>query len=148
MKTFIWIFGIFIMSQGFISCDDDDDDVSIQRKDLPQTAQTFLDTHFPGVEMTRGEKDHDGYDVTLANGFEVDFLLTGEWDDVDGNYQPIPQTILDLIPESIMLYVSDNYSEQIITEINKEGYGYEIGLRNGFDLRFGSDGKFLGEDRD
>jgi hypothetical protein len=147
MKVLSYILGLLITSCVFISCDDDDD-VAIQRSDLPKTAQTFLDTHFPGAEMSWGERDNDSYDVVLSNGFEIDFLLTGEWDDVDGRSQAIPQTILDLIPASIIQYVDVNYTGRIIVEINKEGYGYEIGLKDGLDLKFDTTGKFLAEDRD
>lgn len=145
MKLLSLFLSLFIVSMAFISCDDDDDQV-IQKTDLPQVSQQFLDTHFPGIDTRLVEKDNDSYDVHLSNGFKVEFNHSGEWDDVDGGQQAIPQSILDLLPQSISSYVNEHYSGQSIIEVNKEAYGFEIELTNGLDLRFSANGEFTGID--
>ena len=137
---------MLVASLIFVTCDDDDD-LTIATADLPENARTFLQTHFQGQEIRLVKKDNDSYDVYLANGFEIEFNLSGEWDDVDCRTQTVPQSIIDLLPENIPLYVSENYAQNHISEVNKERYGFEIGLNSGLDLKFDKDGNFLGIDK-
>ncbi len=144
MKKLLFVFGLLAASFTFVACDDDDEKISVV--DLPAKAREFLDTHFPGQETRLVEKDNDSYDVSLKNGFDIDFDLAGEWDDVDGHTQAIPQSIIDLIPEAIPAYVAEHYAGSVITEVNKELYGYEIDLDNRIELKFDKNGTFLGID--
>jgi hypothetical protein len=117
---------------------------------LPQTGQTFLQTHFPNVNATMVIKEREGvtrtYEVHLANGFEVEFTRSGEWDHVDGNNQPVPTSILQLLPGGILTYVETAAPNLYITEVNKERKNYEIGLSNDVDLRFNNQGECIGMD--
>ncbi len=141
MKKILFTFSFLILSLAFIACDDDDKTVSTS--DLPATAQAFLQTHFPSQKVTRVEKDKDSYDVYLANGFEIEFKLSGEWDNVDGKGQQIPADIIALLPNTIPSYIAQHYPNQYIVEINKEHFGYEIDLNNNIELEFDSNGTFL-----
>jgi len=145
MKKVLLALALLFGSFTFIACDDDDDK-KLSVDELPEIVQIFLQTHFSGQEVRLVEKDNDSYDVYLINGFKVEFNLSGEWDDIDGQTMAIPQSILDLIPESISDYVTEHYSGFHISEINKERYGYEIELNNGLDLKFDSEGVFIGLD--
>ena len=138
--------GLLIMSFAFIACDDDDDKV-ISVNNLPANAQTFLQTHFASQEVRVVEKDNDSYDVYLINGFEIEFTLSGEWDDVDGHGQRIPASIIALIPANIPTYITTNYPDKFIININKEHFGYEIDLNNNTELEFDTEGNFLRIDR-
>jgi len=146
MKKVLFLFSVLVASLVFVACDDDDD-LTVTTAELPEKAQAFMQTHFEGQEIRTIRKDNDSYDVYLANGFEVEFDLSGEWDDIDGNVQKLPQSIIDLLPEGIPLYVTENYPQNHISEINKERYGFEIGLNGGLDLKFDKDGGFLGIDK-
>lgn len=141
MKKALFAFSFFILSFAFIACDDDDKIVSTD--DLPATAQTFLQTHFPSQEITRVVKDKDSYDVYLANRFEIEFNLSGEWDSIDGKGQQIPNGIIALLPSTIPSYILQHYPNQYIIEINKEHFGYEIDLNNNIELEFDSNGTFI-----
>lgn len=141
MKKILFTLSLLVASLFFISCDDDDTVIGVE--EMPTNAQTFLQTHFPSQEVRRVEQDKDGYDVYLQNGFEIEFTLTGEWDDVDGHGQQIPASIIALIPESIPAYVNENYPNQFIVEINKEHFGFEIDLNNNIELEFDANGNFL-----
>lgn len=142
MKTLLFTLSLFVVSFAFIACDKDDDEV-ISKDNLPAIAQTFLQTHFSSLEVKRAEKDKDSYDVYLANGVEIDFTLSGEWDDIDCRGQELPASVIALIPVSIPAYVTANYPNQLIDEINKEYFGYEIGLNNNIELEFDTNGTFL-----
>lgn len=147
MKKVLFTLALFIVSFAFIACSDDDDDKKISEEDLPQVSRTFLQTHFKGEEVRLVEEDNDSYDVYLINGFKIEFNRNGEWDDIDGGTKAIPETILALLPDGIVAYVSENYADKHITEVNKEHYGYEIEVNNGLELKFDSEGKFIGIDK-
>lgn len=136
---------------GLTACSSDDDSVTetvINYEQLPEQSRTFIETHFAGVQTIRVEKnlvpDADGtvYEVKLANGFEIDFDADGVWVEVDGNGNPVPNSI---VPEAILTYVQSNYPPELFVEsIEKKNYGYRIELSNDVELRFDSDGGFIG----
>ena len=127
----------------FASCDKEEE---IKEKDLPSTSREFLKTHFDGVGITRIVHDKElfdrSYTVWLANGFEIDFTKSGEWDEVDGHIHPVPQSILDLLPSGITQYVTENFPKNFIVKVSKESYGFEIELNGGLEIEFNSDGSF------
>ncbi|MDR1557305.1 MAG: PepSY-like domain-containing protein [Tannerellaceae bacterium] len=131
----------------FASCDKEE---VISETKLPASSQEFIKTHFPNVAVTCVVKETDGvekdYTVYLANGFDIDFERNGNWDDVDGHINPLPQSVLSLLPAGISEYVSVNFKDYKIVEANKERYGYEIGLNGEIDLKFNGNGGFIGYD--
>lgn len=151
MKNIFYILSLALAFTAFTSCDDDDDTI-ISFAELPAKSQEFITTHFPNINVSRVEKDNDSYDVNLVNGFEIDFTLDGEWDNIDGHTQVIPASILALEPLNKMAeYVAINYPTSQIDEIDKDRQknGYEIGLNNNpIELIFEWDGTFRTIDRD
>lgn len=117
---------------------------------LPKESKAFLKTHFDGVEVTSVVKEIDGlekdYTVFLQNGFEVDFTRSGAWDEVDGRTQAVPASLLALLPAGIESYVNANFAEHLIVRVNREHYGYDIGLSGNIELEFTSSGQFFGYD--
>lgn len=147
MKKNVFTLGLLIVALLFVSCDNDDDDVVLDIKDLPAMAKTFIDTHFPNEGVKMVSKDDDSYDVYLENGFELDFYLTGDWDSVDGRTVQVPESVVALVPEAIPAYLKQNYADQFIVEVNKEHFGFEIKLNNRVELEFDKEGKFLRIDK-
>ncbi|MDR2423842.1 MAG: PepSY-like domain-containing protein [Prevotellaceae bacterium] len=137
-------YAIFFAAVLFVACEEEK---IISSNELPATARTFIETHFPNVEIRTIVRETEGldrdYTVYMENGFDIDFGKSGEWDDVDGHLSALPESILDLLPESILDYVSDAFPNSRITEVNKESYGYEIGLSTDIDLKFTAAGKFI-----
>jgi hypothetical protein len=144
-------FTTLLLSAAFAVSSCDSEEIISETK-LPASSQEFIKTHFPGIAITLIMKETDGlekdYTVYLANGFDIDFEKNGNWDDIDGHIHPLPQSILDLLPAGIAEYVSANFKESKIVEVNKERYGYEIGLsdRLDLDLKFNASGGFIGYD--
>lgn len=134
------------------SCDNDDDkdgktEISIDQ--LPKASATFLSEHFSGATVLRitRDTDRDGseYEVTLTNGFEIEFDGAGEWTDVDAPAgQAVPSSV---VPTAIASYVTTNYPGQNINEISRDSRGYEVELTSGTDLEFDRDGNFIRIDR-
>jgi hypothetical protein len=149
MKRMLFLTTLLLSTALAVSCDSED---VISETKLPASSQEFIKTHFPGVAVTLVMKETDGlekdYTVYLANGFDIDFEKKGNWDDIDGHIHPLPQSILELLPAGIVEYVSANFNDSQIVEVNKERYGYEIGLsdRLDLDLKFNASGSFIGYD--
>lgn len=118
-------------------------DVIITKSELPKKALTFLDTHFNGKVIQTIEKDTDflsvSYKVTFADHIEVEFDKSGDWDEVDGNKNPLPTTFI-LAP--ITTYVETNYPKAQIIKIEKETRQFEVKLDNGLELEFSKSGVF------
>src|SRR5690606_11687108 len=130
--------------------DNDDDETAIAYQDLPQAALTLIETHFSGAkalyvsENSITEEDGTIYEVKLNNGFEVDFDQSGNWTDIDGQQQQVPDA---LIPEAILSYTQANYpSPLFIKGIEKEVTQYQVELSDDTELRFDLQGNFTGID--
>lgn len=150
MKNIYYFLTLLFAFTTFISCSNDDEKI-VDYSDLPIKSQLFLTTHFPDVNTSRIEKDNDSYDVYLVNGFEIDFNLDGEWDNIKGRTEVIPASILALQPINKMAeYVAENYTNSYINEIDKDFVKqiYEISLNNNTELIFDWDGVFVMIDPD
>lgn len=116
----------------------------ITKTALPANALAFLKTHFTGQEPTYILQDKEtfstDYKVQFANNIEVEFDGKGKWEEVDGNHQAIPVTV---IPKGISHYVKNNFADTTVTKIDKGTWGYEVDLSNGLELEFNSKGNFL-----
>ena len=149
-RKFLTLAFLALGTTAFVSCSDDDDETVINAQELPENAQTFVSTHFPAADYTKIEKkqaaESDGtlYEVELSNNFEIDFTAEGEWVDIDGNNSEVP---VEIIPENIAGYVTENYTDLFITGIDKEPTGYEINLSNDLDVYFDQDENFVREEQ-
>lgn len=135
-KLFVLLLGLMTLNV-FAS-----NDRPIPFKELPQKAQTFITTHFSGVEVLSATVDDD-YEVYLANGAKVEFTLQGEWKEVKCPGSKVPAAI---IPAAISKYVKTNFPNNAIVKIDKKYSGYEIELNNGLELKFDKNGNFMGAD--
>jgi hypothetical protein len=144
---------VFTPQGDFVRIDHDGDnhnEVVINPTDLPQTAKILISTHFPNATIRLAEKQNkpssDGtvYDVSLSNGFEIDFDVNGNWVEIDGNHQAIPTA---LIPEKINAYVVANYANLFVTSIDKEKTTIEVELSNDTELVFDTQGNFIKVDK-
>ncbi|EFP0147502.1 hypothetical protein HLX26_001764, partial [Campylobacter coli] len=100
-------------------------DIIVPASELPRNAQDFISKNFKTAQIALVKKDIDSYDVTLNDGTEIDFIITGEWKDVDGKYKALPNSILP----NIMPKISASSNAQII-EVSREINGYKFELSN------------------
>jgi hypothetical protein len=152
MKKTIIIMALAALLTALCSCEKEKTITATEKiipaTDLPAISLAFITEHFPEAEIIRVEKEVEAfsvdYTVYLSNGFEIDFLQSGDWDDIDGHRTALPESILNLLPKGILEYVTHSLSGQpYVVEVNKEHYGYEIGLNNGMELLFDAQGNFL-----
>lgn len=127
-----------------ISCSDDDDATAINFDDLPEQAQTFIDTYFPGASIQNVQSNpfgYGGYEVDFINGAEVDFDNEGNWTSVEAAYgSAVPDGI---VPLSILSYMDINFPSQYITEIEQNVWGYHVETSADLELVFDQSGNFL-----
>ena len=75
-----------------------DDDRPVKFSELPAAAQTFVNSHFEGVEVLLAKKDPSllgaTYEVMLADGTEVEFDREGAWVEVERRGYPVPADIV------------------------------------------------------
>lgn len=111
---------------------------------LPQAAKLTLQKHFKAkvalvkIEKTIGTIQE--YEVILTDGTDISFDAKGNWDSVE---TPINKSVpTKLVPQAITEYVNTNYKNANIVSVDKEGYGYDIELNNGLELKFDKAGNF------
>ncbi len=115
-------------------------DIIVPASELPRNAQDFISKNFKTAQIALVKKDIDSYDVTLNDGTEIDFIITGEWKDVDGKYKALPNSILP----NIMSKISASSNAQII-EVSKEINGYKFELSNQLKIYTDAQGNILGQ---
>ncbi|MBX0852433.1 PepSY-like domain-containing protein [Campylobacter coli] len=115
-------------------------DIIVPASELPRNAQDFISKNFKTAQIALVKKDIDSYDVTLNDGTEIDFIITGEWKDVDGKYKALPNSILP----NIMPKISASSNAQII-EVSREINGYKFELRNQLKIYTDAQGNILGQ---
>ncbi|MGQ2745921.1 PepSY-like domain-containing protein [Campylobacter coli] len=115
-------------------------DIIVPASELPRNAQDFISKNFKTAQIALVKKDIDSYDVTLNDGTEIDFIITGEWKDVDGKYKTLPNSILP----NIMPKISASSNAQII-EVSREISGYKFELSNQLKIYTDAQGNILGQ---
>ncbi|EAH8089598.1 PepSY-like domain-containing protein [Campylobacter jejuni] len=115
-------------------------DIIVPASELPRNAQDFISQNFKTAQIALVKKDIDSYDVTLNDGTEIDFIITGEWKEVDGKYKALPNSILP----NIMPKISASSNAQII-EVSREINGYKFELSNQLKIYTDAQGNILGQ---
>ena len=141
MKKFLSMFAIVAAMFAVVGCEKNDEVVLAEN--LPREVTTFVQTHFPGVEILNVIKDYSGrkaydFEIRLDDGTRLEISKVGEWKDVENYKKGVPSSI---IPAEILAYVADNHPEAIVISIDRER-GFEVGLNVGVDIYFDQSGNF------
>ena len=123
------------------------EDVAITAQKLPQEAQKFLKTHYAQSKVVSAMHDRDitdnDYTVYLEDGTKIEFDGSGKWESVKNHNGKIPAGV---VPAKIAGYVAEHYPMTGIEKIERKRYGYELELTNDLDMKFSTDGRFVGLD--
>lgn len=117
-------------------------DMIVSPDALPQNARAFLDTHFKGVVIGYVKKDIDSFEVNLTDGTEIDFIINGEWKEVDGKYKGIPTGFLSA---QIIDKVKAAQPNAVIVEVSKKINGYKFRTNNMMEIYTDFQGNILGQ---
>lgn len=112
-------------------------------KRLPSATKAFIKKHYPESQIVSIVDDVDGdFEVRLDNKTELDFDRKGVWFQLDSKKKPFPNSIIEILPKEMIKYISKNYPEQFIKEVEKKSYGYRVTLNkpNNVELCFTGSG--------
>lgn len=144
MRHFAFIALTISMFMNLCACNHHDDKRPITFNELPQNSQTFVKTYFPDKQVSAIFKEIHGkneYEVIFSDGAQIDFNSKGDWDEVKD--RDADGTPTGFMPKEIVSYVTANFPGINIVKINKERSKFEVELRNGIELVFDQNGKFL-----
>lgn len=118
---------------------------TIAFNELPQAAQTFVNTHFANKQIAVvyhdtevGDRD---YEVRFTDGANIDFTKQGEWDEVeDRDTNGVPTAI---IPTAINEYVATKHAGQYVVQIGKDRNEYDVELNSTVEITFDKNGSFV-----
>jgi hypothetical protein len=117
----------------FTGCDKEE---MVPESKLPGAIQTYITTHFPGNPITQMTEEKDflkkSYEVFLDGGFQLDFNNKNEIASIEGTTE-LPDSV---IPSEILVYVAENYPNNVITDWELDDKNQQIGLDNSLDLEF------------
>lgn len=121
------------------------------KSNLPSSAESFLNKHFPDSQMTSVETDDDNdVEVTLENGIRVKFDRRGTWEEINTKKNGLSESLKKLLPNQTLNYIAKNYPERSIRKVERKKYGYEVTLNkpNAISLKFTKGGAFIPEDEE
>lgn len=129
------IAGLFLLAAPFAAFASDDRPIEV--KELPAAAQQFIQTYFPGVQVSYATVDsqlmNKDYKVVFTDGRKVEFSKNGEWTEVKAKHAELPAAI---IPQQIRDYIAKHHPGQAVRQIERDRRGYEVKLANGIELDF------------
>lgn len=139
---------IFIMTLALLmfvnlsACNDSKKTIAFDQ--LPQTAQTFVNTHFADKQVSVvfiETSGRDEYEVLFADGASIDFTSNGDWEEAkDRDADGLPTHFM---PTSMVAYVATTFPGTSIVKVSKERSKFDVELSNGVELEFDKAGNFL-----
>lgn len=142
--------------------DDDNNNPAIEQGTstiLPNTAKSFVSEYFQGYTYDNVEKlsqandNGASYIATMKEGVTIQFDNDGQWVDIDGQNNPLPSAVTDLLPAAALTYVEQNTTTKstnskliAIIKLLRLKYGYQIDLEGDKAYVFDKIGEFLTND--
>ena len=100
---------------------------------------TFVDTYFPQTSILKVERDGNKYEVELTDNTDIDFNLSFEWTKIDCDESNVYGSVpTELVPVQITDYVTANFPNNHIDQIEKKYYGWDVELNNDHEIKFDS----------
>ena len=111
---------------------------------LPQAAQTFVETYFAKADIAvilyEREGLHDEYAVRLNDGTYIEFDYQGNLEKVDCKTKAVPSGI---VPASIAEYVETHHPTMFIVEYSIDRRKQSVELNKEMEIEFDKAGNFL-----
>ena len=112
--------------------------VSETEKSIPASIKTFINTYFPGTTMTEiNLKNMDGiYSIDLSNGYELKFLNTGQWLEIEAPKGALISTemIAKILPAESVEHLTHKGVLSRVNELSfKPNSGYKVEIEKAQD---------------
>lgn len=127
------------------ACADNDKPIAVTQLPQKHSCSSRLISRKRKSALAKLERDflETRYEVVFTNGSKVEFLKDGEWKEVECKYSAVPTAI---IPAQIASYVSQNYPDTQIVQIDRDKRDYEVKLTNRLELTFDLNFNLIGID--
>ncbi len=112
---------------------------------LPQKSRALIRRIYPNAQIWKVERDGRKFEVELSNGASIDFLLNGNWLNIDGGWNGVPMSVL---PQAIANTVRRTYPQARMIDVEKEWGNYKIKLNNMMELYIAANGQLMGQQWD
>ena len=100
---------------------------------------TFVDTYLTQVSIRKVERDGNKYEVELTDNTDINFNLSFEWTKIDCDESNVYGSVpTELVPVQITDYVTANFPNNHIDQIEKKYYGWDVELNNDHEIKFDS----------
>ena len=113
---------------------------TVDLSEVDPSIMQFVETYFPQTGILYCHQTQTRYKVTLNDQTKLHFTLTPEWVKVDCEHSRIYTSVpTGIVPEQITAYVTANFPNNFIEEIEKKSFGWEIELNNDHEIKFDAD---------
>ncbi|MGL4293227.1 MAG: PepSY-like domain-containing protein [Bacteroidales bacterium] len=142
MKKCMITLNVLCMAFALSSCEKED--VLISADKLPDTAKSFIRTHFENKTLLVVSYDKDfrekEYKASFDDGTTISFDKNGHWDEIHD-----PSGISEkIVPAGISSFVESKHADALIIGLDKNKKSIETDLNNGIELRFDLNHNFIG----
>lgn len=120
------------------------DVITMDSKDLPAAAQTFIKQYFGDKKISyikvESELFSKTYEVVMTDRTKIEFDGKGSWEEVDCKRAALPQ---GLVPSYAKQMIETQYPGMTCTKIERDRGEVEVGLSNGLSLTFNKKGQLI-----
>ena len=111
--------------------------VVVPLSEIDPSIMQFVETHFPQTGIIYCHQTQHYYKVKLNDQTELKFNHSFEWVEVDCEHSRIYTSVpTGIVPEQITAYVTTNFPNNFIEEIEKKSYGWKIELNHDHEIKF------------
>lgn len=102
---------------------------SVKYNDIPREAREFMKKHFKGVKIASMQKEYadSDYDVTFADGTEIEFNAQGQVVEIEAHEKALKQDIVkDILPKAAFDELVRNNVQAAVRKIDVDKTVYEV----------------------
>ena len=120
------------------------DVITMNPKELPAAAQTFLKQYFSDKQISyikvESELFSKTYEVVMTDRTKIEFDGKGSWEEVDCKRGVLPEA---LVPSYAKTFIGTQYPGVTCNKIERDRGEVEVGLSNGLSLKFNKKGQLI-----
>ena len=138
------IFAFLVMALLTIQFSVASDVITMNPKDLPAAAQTFIKQYFGDRKVSYIEVESElfskTYAVVMTDRTKIEFDGKGSWEEVDCKRGVLPEA---LVPSYAKTFIGTQYPGVTCNKIERDRGEVEVGLSNGLSLKFNKKGQLI-----